>query len=73
MAKINEIYIDMLPDGRMNSKNAALYIGKTTGRLSIMRMLKNGPKFCRSATGTISYYKHDLDDWLKGSTKKLAD
>ncbi|MBF0383613.1 MAG: DNA-binding protein [Magnetococcales bacterium] len=52
----------MLPDGRMDTKNAAIYRGCSTKTLAMERSLGTGPKFIKK--GRIFYYKEDLDNWL---------
>lgn len=53
----------VLPDGRMDRKNAALYIGLSVKTLAIKASMGNGPKFIKR--GRVWYYKEDLDAWLK--------
>lgn len=55
--------IAMRPDGRLDTKNAALYCGLTKGTLANMRSLGSGPKFYKRGK-PIWYFKHDLDAWL---------
>lgn len=53
------------PDGRLDTKNAALYCGLTKGTLANMRSLGSGPKFYKREGGkSIWYFKRDLDAWL---------
>jgi hypothetical protein len=67
-------YIDFLPDGRMDSNNAARYLGLSRKTLAMKRCDGSGPKFVKR--GRIFYYKADLDEWLQagrvGSTAELA-
>jgi hypothetical protein len=66
--------IDVLPDGRMDTKNAAAYLGLSIHTLAIRRSEGTGPKFVKC--GRIFYYKDDLDEWLRAgrvsSTAELA-
>jgi hypothetical protein len=55
--------IEILPDGRMDTKNAATYLGCSTHTLAIRRSKGTGPKFIKR--GRIFYYKNDLDEWLQ--------
>ena len=54
--------IMMLPDGRMNTTQAALYLGLAEKTLAMMRSHGTGPKFIKR--GRVFYYKEDLDAWL---------
>lgn len=59
---MNTININIFPDGRMDAKNAALYLGKSEKTLAIMRCQGNGPTFMK--LGKIFYRKEDLDAWI---------
>lgn len=64
---INPIHVQLLPDGRMDSKNAALYLGLSDKTLAMMRCNGTGPKFAK--IGRIFYFKADLDDWIAQSQR----
>ena len=53
----------VLPDGRMDAKNAAAYCGVSVKTLAIKRSQGTGPKFRKM--GRVFYYREDLDAWLK--------
>ena len=53
----------VLPDGRMDTKNAATYCGLSTKTLAMWRSQGTGPKFLK--LGKVFYYREDLDAWLK--------
>ena len=55
--------ITILPDGRMDAKNAASYLGLSDKTLAMKRCSGTGPKFIKR--GRIFYYKTDLDEWLE--------
>jgi len=55
--------IEILPDGRMDTKNAAGYLGLSVQTLAIKRCDGTGPKFVKR--GRIFYYREDLDRWLR--------
>ena len=57
--------IRILADGRMNTKNAAEYLGLSIKTLAMKRWRGNGPSFVRR--GRIFYYKADLDEWLQAA------
>ena len=61
--KTNEKDIVILPDGRMDAKNAASYLGLSDKTLAMKRCKGTGPKFLKR--GRIFYYKADLDAWLQ--------
>ncbi|MGH8606662.1 MAG: helix-turn-helix domain-containing protein [Gammaproteobacteria bacterium] len=52
------------PDGRMNTENAARYLGVTLKTLAMWRCAGTGPAFVKR--GRIFYYRSDLDTWLRG-------
>lgn len=54
--------IQMSQDNRMSAKAAAGYLGLSVKTMAMMRCYGNGPKFVK--LGRISYFKHDLDDWV---------
>lgn len=54
--------IQMYPDGRMDSKNAAKYLGFSPATLATWRCRKIGPCYIRR--GKIFYRKADLDKFI---------
>jgi hypothetical protein len=69
---IEPIQISVYPDGRLDSKNAAIYLGLKEKTLAMMRGNGMGPRFIKR--GRIFYYKEDLDEWLNeaGRIKRTA-
>ena len=59
-----QVQVEVLPDGRMDSVNAARYIGCSPKTLAHMRCSGKGPLFVKP--GRIFYYQGDLDEWLSG-------
>jgi len=59
---INTPTIFMLPDGRMDRRNAAAYLGLSVKTLAMHATRGTGPKFIKR--GRVWYYKTDLDAWL---------
>lgn len=55
--------IAVFPDGRMDARTAANYIGLAVQTLAIKRSNGTGPKFVKR--GRIFYYREDLDEWLR--------
>ena len=62
MTKIDMISVRMYPDGRMDAKNAALYLGLEEKTLAMKRSDGTGPHFIKR--GRIFYFKEDLDAWI---------
>lgn len=60
--KIEPIEIIMFPDGRLDTKNAAMYLGLKEKTLAMMRSDGTGPKFIKR--GRVFYFKEDLDVWI---------
>lgn len=54
--------VEMCPDGRMDTTNAAHYLGLKEKTLAMWRSSGVGPQFIKR--GRIFYYKEDLDKWL---------
>lgn len=63
---VEHVRVQVLPDGRMTPKNAALYLGNEEGTLSNWRYLGQGPKW-RRVGGRIFYYQDDLEQYIAGS------
>lgn len=55
--------VSVLPDGRVDTANAAAYVGLSKKTLAIMRCRGTGPRFIKR--GRVFYYITDLDAWLK--------
>jgi len=56
-------HVVVLPDGRMDPKNAAAYCGLSTKTLAMKRCNGTGPMFVKA--GRIFYFRQDLDAWLQ--------
>ena len=59
---LQSLEVMVYPDGRLDTANAALYLGLKEKTLAMMRGYGTGPKFIKR--GRIFYYKDDLDAWL---------
>ncbi len=59
--------IDVLPDGRMDTENAARYIGRKQKTLAQWRLNDRGPKYIKA--GRVYYFKSDIDEWI-GTNRK---
>ena len=56
--------VSVLPDGRMDAKNAARYLGLSPKTLAMKRCSGKGPHFIKR--GRVFYFQQDLDRWLQG-------
>jgi hypothetical protein len=63
---IQPIDVMILPDGRMDRKNAARYLGLSVKTLAMHVSRGTGPKFIKR--GRVFYFREDLDNWLKNDT-----
>ena len=68
MSKTIEVVI--FPDGRMDSTNAAEYLGFSQKTLAMRRCQGTGTKFIK--LGRIFYFKEDLDAWINRSVKRTS-
>jgi len=68
MIKTKEI--NMFPDGRLDSKNAAIYLGFSEKTLAMMRCQGTGPEYIKR--GRIFYFKTDLDQWVMKTGKQKS-
>ncbi|MCD6047080.1 MAG: hypothetical protein K0S08_727 [Gammaproteobacteria bacterium] len=62
--------IRIFPDGRMDVKNAAQYLGLKEKTLAMMRSNGSGPQFIKK--GRVFYFKEDLDAWLNADGKFVS-
>ena len=60
--QIERVKVTVFPDGRLDTENAARYIGLSPKTLAMMRTVGSGPKFIKR--GRIFYYLDDLEAWL---------
>jgi hypothetical protein len=71
---VQHVEVLMYPDGRLDVKNAAAYLGLAEKTLAMLRCQGKGPRFVKR--GRIFYFRDDLDDWLRAgrvaSTAKAA-
>jgi hypothetical protein len=54
--------VTMFPDGRLDTKNAAVYLGLSPKTLAMMRSAGTGPRFLKR--GRIFYFLDDLKAWV---------
>ncbi len=55
--------LKVLPDGRMDAKNASHYLGLRPKTLAMMRCDGTGPRFTKIG-GKVFYFKANLDAWI---------
>ncbi len=67
---LESIVIHIFPDGRLDTKNSALYLGLKEKTLAMMRSNGTGPRFIKR--GRIFYFKEDLDSWLNANGRLLS-
>lgn len=67
---IKPVEITIYPDGRLDTRNAALYLGASEKTLATWRCDGSGPKFIKR--GRIFYFRNDLDDWLNSGGKSVT-
>jgi predicted DNA-binding transcriptional regulator AlpA len=60
---IRAVDVVILPDGRMDRKNAALYLGLSVKTLATHAVKGTGPRSIKR--GRVFYFKSDLDEWLQ--------
>jgi len=59
---IQPLNVVILPDGRMDAKNAATYCGLSVKTLAMKRCSGTGPRYVKP--GRVFYFRSDLDEWL---------
>jgi hypothetical protein len=64
------VKVVILPDGRMDRKNAALYLGLSEKTLAMHACRGRGPAYVKR--GKVFYYRDDLDRWIKVTRSKTA-
>jgi hypothetical protein len=65
-----KIEFKIFPDGRLDSINAAKYLGISPKTLAMMRCKGKSPEFIKR--GRIFYFKEDLDFWLMSEGKRTS-
>lgn len=60
---ITKVEVQILPDGRLDAKNAAKYLGLSVKTLAMFRSSGKGPEYLKR--GKVFYFQTALDDWLK--------
>jgi hypothetical protein len=61
-AEIQRMKVVIFPDGRLDSDNAAQFLGYSPKTLAMMRSAGTGPKFVKR--GRVFYFLDDLQRWM---------
>lgn len=56
--------IHTYPDGRLDTVNAAAYIGLSKKTMAQWRYRGEGPRFVKPSGNKVFYYQSDLDAWI---------
>jgi len=64
---VDEIKVQIFPDGRLDVPNAASYLGLKEKTLAMMRCKGTGPKYIKR--GKVFYYQDDLNEWIQANGK----
>jgi hypothetical protein len=60
--ELQRVKVVIFPDGRLDTDNAARFLGLSVKTLAMMRSAGTGPKFIKR--GRVFYYLEDLQAWL---------
>ncbi len=69
-ATLNSKEVTVLPDGRMDTRNAAIYIGLSDKTMAMMRCDGKGPEYIKM--GKVFYFREKLDEWVRERTMKTS-
>jgi hypothetical protein len=62
-SKLDVVSVTILPDGRMDRKNAAKYLGMSEKTLAMHACRGTGPRFIKR--GRAFYFQVELDRWVR--------
>jgi hypothetical protein len=60
--EVEKVIVTAFPDGRLDTDNAARFLGLSSKTLAIMRSNGTGPRFVKR--GRVFYYLEDLQAWV---------
>jgi hypothetical protein len=60
--ELERVRVIIFPDGRLDTDNAAQYLGLSTKTLAMMRSAGSGPKFVKR--GRVFRFLEDLQAWM---------
>jgi hypothetical protein len=64
------VRVTILPDGRMDRKNTALYTGLSEKTLAMHACRGTGPAFVKR--GKVFYFRDEVDRWIKGQRSEKS-
>ena len=64
-AELEPVRVRVLPNGNMDSNNAAKYVGRAPKTLAMWRMQGIGPEWTKNG-GRVFYNKEALDAFMRG-------
>ena len=64
-AEIEPVRVRVLPNGKLDSNNAAKYVGRAPKTLAMWRMQGVGPEWTKNG-GRVFYNKAALDTFMRG-------
>jgi len=70
ITQTNNREVIVLPDGRMDTRNASIYIGLSEKTMAMMRCEGKGPEYVK--LGKVFYFQEILDKWIQSFTKKTS-
>ena len=65
---MKHLEVTVLPDGRMDTKNAAIYAGLSEKTMAMMRCDGRGPEYIKM--GKVFYFQKKVDEWVQDRTMK---
>jgi hypothetical protein len=65
VARLDEVRVRVLPDGRMDRENAARYLGHQPKTLAMWSLHGKGPR-SEKVGGRVFYFLEDLDEFIRG-------
>jgi hypothetical protein len=65
VARLDEVRVRVLPDGRMDRENAARYLGHQPKTLAMWSLQGKGPRSVKVG-GRVFYFLEDLDEFIRG-------
>jgi hypothetical protein len=63
--------VTVLPDGRMDTRNAAIYAGLAEKTMAMMRCDGKGPEYIKM--GKVFYFREKLDEWVRKRTMRTFE
>ncbi len=60
--ELERVKVTVFPDGRLDTENAARFLGLSPKTLAIMRSSGTGPRFVKR--GRVFYFVEDLRAWI---------